>query len=329
MAAFRYTTSVGGPLSRFRLPAWRAAFGATSEPGLGSIVPANSIAGNALMSVVAIMSFLACLTIGGVTLVRDTASDWQSDISREITIQVRPIDGVDVDAEAAKAAELARATPGVGSAEALDASQNAALLQPWLGDGLDIGDLPIPRLVVITLADPATADLSGLSRRLAEEVRGASLDDHRVWTERLRTMAGATVIVGFGILALVFTATVLSVVFATRGAMAGNKDIVSVLHLVGAENGFIAGEFQRHFLVLGLKGGLAGAIAAIIVFVILGLLQPSANGSPESAQMAALFGRFAIGPTAYLGALGIAVVIALLTAITSRLTVFRYLGHVE
>ena len=142
-------------------------------------------------------------------------------------------------------------------------------------------------------------------------------------------MANATVIIGFSILALVFVATVLSVVFATRGAMSSNRDIVSVLHYVGAEAGFIAREFQRHFLILGLKGGLWGAAAATLLFAVLSFFIGRSIATPEGDQVSALFGRFAIGPTGYFGALGIAILIALMTAITSRLTVYRHLASIE
>src|SRR5690349_16079614 len=111
------------------------------------IVPEGTVSGNALTIVVAIMSFLACLTLGAVTLVRDASRDWQVDILREITIQVRPIEGVDTDREAAKAAEIAESLRGVASAQVLDAAENARLLEPWLGAGLALDDLPIPRLI--------------------------------------------------------------------------------------------------------------------------------------------------------------------------------------
>jgi len=75
-------------------------------------VPAGSIAGRSLTIVVAIMSFLACLTLGAVTLVRDASLDWQSDIVREITIQVRPVEGVDTDAETQKAVDIALSAQG-------------------------------------------------------------------------------------------------------------------------------------------------------------------------------------------------------------------------
>ena len=98
-------------------------------------------------------------------------------------------------------------------------------------------------------------------------------------------MANATVFAGLAILVLVFVATVLSVVFATRGAMASNAVVVSVLHICGAEDGFIAREFQRHFLLLGLRGGLFGAAVAALVFAVLGfVVVPAVGQAPIRAR---------------------------------------------
>jgi cell division transport system permease protein len=295
----------------------------------GQLVPENTIAGNALTAVVAIMSFLACLTLGSVTLVRDAARDWQSDILREITIQVRPSEGADLTAEAGKAAAVVKAIKGVATVRVLDDKESARLLEPWLGTGLDLADLPIPRLIVVRLSDPQAVDLNDMASRLKAQVRGASLDDHRAWTARLQAMANATVFVGVAVLILVFVATVLSVIFATRGAMASNKDVVAVLHFVGAEDGFVAREFQRHFLLLGLRGGLVGAALAAAVFALLSLVIGPSMASPETDQVAALFGRFAVGPIGYFGALGIAFLIAVMTAVTSRMTVYGYLAETD
>lgn len=296
--------------------------------GPSPIVPANSIAGNALMTVVAIMSFLASITVGAVLLVQDAARDWQSDIQREVTIQIIPREGVNVENSVAEAVDIARATPGVRNVDVLSRSENMALLEPWLGLGIEIDELPIPRLIVVSIDAQAALDLDALSAALAG-VDGATLDDHRRWTDRLQSMANVTVVVGFGVLVLVFAATVLSVVFATRGAMAGNNEIVSVLHFIGAEDSFVAAEFQRHFLLLGLKGGLAGAAVAAVLFAVVSLGSTTLQGAPEGAQLNALFGNFAFGPLGYLGTLGVAVAIAVLTAITSRATVVRYLRQVR
>jgi cell division transport system permease protein len=297
---------------------------ATSRPN--QLVPAGTVAGNALTVVIAIMSFLACLTLGAVTLVRDASRDWQLDIQREVTIQVRPLNNVDTDAEVKKAADLARQTKGIAGVQVLTTAENAKLLEPWLGAGLDTTDLPIPRLIVVRLSDQGAANLTDLAARLQMQVRGASLDDHRAWASRLQSMANATVIGGLAILALVFVATVLSVVFATRGAMASNSVVVSVLHLCGAEDGFIAREFQRHFLLLGLRGGMIGAAIAGVLFALLSFLIAPAVVGTDTDQVSALFGHFAVGPVGYFGALGIAFLVAVMTAFTSRLTVYQHLA---
>jgi len=290
------------------------------------IVPARSVAGRALTLVVGIMSFLACLTVGAVSLVADAAREWRGDLAREMTAQVRPVDGVNLEESLRRVVALAEETPGVGAARIVSAEEGAALLEPWLGSGFDASELPIPRLIIISLAEPQAVDTSALARRI-QEVPGASLDDHRAWSAQLSAMAGGTVVIGVAVLALVLVATVFTVVFATRGAMAGNRDVVDVLHLVGAEDRYIAGEFQRHFLVLGLKGGIAGGIAAIVVFVVGRLLV--GHSAATDAQINALLGTLTVGPSGYFGVLGVVFLIALLTAVTSRITVHRFLAGLE
>jgi cell division transport system permease protein len=290
------------------------------------ILPRESMTGRSLLAVIAIMSFLAALTVGSVRVAKISTVEWRGDLSNEMTIQVKPADGRDLEADLQKALTAAQKSPGVSDARAYPKEESEKLLEPWLGTGLDLSDLPIPRLVVVKLADPNAVDLAGLTSRLAAQVKGAALDDHRVWAKRLQSMANATVLAGLAILSLVFIATVLSVVFATRGAMASNAVVVSVLHICGAEDGFIAREFQRHFLLLGLRGGLAGAVVAGIIFAILGFIVVPSLSGPDTDQVSALFGHFAVGPVGYFGALGIAFLIAVMTALTSRLTVYQHLA---
>src|SRR5579871_2952710 len=97
------------------------------------LVPSGTVAGRALVSVIAIMTFLAALTTGAVMLVRGAASDWQSDLAREVTIQVRPAAGRDIDADVDKAAAIARVTPGIAGARVYTKQESSQLLQPWLG----------------------------------------------------------------------------------------------------------------------------------------------------------------------------------------------------
>ena len=293
------------------------------------LVPRNSISGRALVAVVAIMTFLASLTTGAVMLVSQAASEWQSDVAREITIQVIPAPGRDMDATVEKAASVARAFPGIGDVRAYSKDESTKLLEPWLGSGLKLDELPVPRLIVVKIAVGAAPDLPQLRRMLSEQVPGATLDDHRGWIDRMRAMAGTAVAAGVGVLILMIAATILSVTFATRGAMATNKTVIEVLHLVGAKNGFIAGNFQRHFLLLGLQGGAIGGGAAMLLFAIGAGLSRLFAGTAGGDQTSALFGSFSIGFSGYAAVLGQVVLIAAVTAFTSRHTVNRTLEMID
>src|SRR5215475_14521236 len=80
---------------------------------MSPIVPRASIHGRALVAVVAIMTFLASMATGTVLLVSASAAEWQSDVASEITIQVRPLAGRDLDRDAAAVAEAVRGQVGI------------------------------------------------------------------------------------------------------------------------------------------------------------------------------------------------------------------------
>lgn len=297
------------------------------QPRFGTaLVPRNSISGRALVAVVAIMTFLVSLTTGAAILVTKAAGEWQSDISREMTIQIMPAPGRDLDTSVNRAVAITRTISGVTEVRSYSKEESMKLLEPWLGSGISLSELPVPRLIVIKIAAEATPDLGQLRRVLADQVPGAVVDDHRGWIDRMRAMAGTAIAVGVCILILMFAATVLSVAFATRGAMATNKAVIEVLHFVGAKNGFIARHFQHHFLVLGLQGGAIGGGAAIVVFLAATMMSHWLVGGDQGSV---LFGSFSIGLAGYAAVLGQVVLIAVVTAWTSRHTVNSTLETID
>jgi cell division transport system permease protein len=296
---------------------------------LSPIVPRASIAGRALVAVVAIMTFLASITTGAVLLVSASAAEWQSEVASEITIQVRPAAGRDLERDTAAVAEAMRAQPGIVETRPFSKEESAKLLEPWLGSGLSLDDLPVPRVIVARLQPGTTLDLAALRARVSQVAPTASVDDHRAWIERMRSMTGATVFAGIGILVLVIIATIISVSFATRGAMAANRPIVEVLHFVGAGDRFIANRFFRHFLRLGLEGGVIGGGIAMLLFGFSESVAGWFSGTPVGDQFAALLGTFSLRPSGYLALAAQAVLIAAITAWASRRTLFSTLDDID
>jgi cell division transport system permease protein len=206
--------------------------------------------------------------------------------------------------------------------------ESARLLQPWLG-GLALDELPVPRLIAVAITPGQSPDLESLRGALAAQVPPASLDDHREFVDHMRVMTRTILGAATGVLVLVMVATVLSVTFATRGVMAANRQVIEVLHFIGAKNSFIAGHFQRHFLLLGLKGGAIGGGLALVLFGLIDFANGWLLSSAAGAQLGALFGTFSIGLAGYAAVLAQIALTALVTAATSRRTVDRTLETVQ
>lgn len=290
------------------------------------LVPTDTAAGRSLAAVIAILTFLAGLCAGGAEMVATNAAQWQTSVAQEVTIQVRPGPGRDVDADVAKAEAIAREEPGIARTRVFSKAESERLLEPWLGTGLDLSDLPVPRLIALRMSGDGAA-LGHLRSRLTDTLPGvASLDDHALWLQRLSVAANAFVGAGIALVVLVLVATGLAVTFATRGAMAGNKEVVEVLHFVGAGDDYIARAFQARFFGLGLRGGAIGAACAILAFLIAGLLTGSATAGPAGQEIEALFGAFRIGWRGYLSIAVIGGIASVVTGAVSRITVRRYLA---
>ena len=296
---------------------------------MSPVVPRTTISGRALVAVVAIMTFLASLTTGAVLLVSASAAEWQADVASEITVQVRPQAGHDLERDTAAAADAMRAQPGILEARPFTRDESAKLLEPWLGSGLSLDDLPVPRVIVGRVQPGSALDLVRLRKVVTQAAPTASVDDHRAWIERMRSMSGATVLAGLGILVLVIVATIISVSFATRGAMAANRPIVEVLHFVGAGDRYIADRFFWHFLLLGLEGGVIGGGAAMLAFGFSESIAGWFSGTPVGDQFAALLGTFSLRPSGYLALAVQAVLIAAITAWASRRTLYATLDEIE
>ena len=220
--------------------------------------------GRFLPWIVALMVYLSSLALAGTLVVRDVLERWDQGLQGTVTVELpaRPAGGKE-DGAVELALKLLRATPGVLSAEPLDAKRTAQLLSPWLGADVDVTELPVPRLIDLRV-DPARADLPALRQRIKAAIPGAELDDHRRWLDRVIRTGFALQAVAFAIVVLVGAVAVLAVVFATRTGLAVHHAVVEVLHLIGARDGYIARQFEWHALRLGIEGGIAGLVLAVL-----------------------------------------------------------------
>ena len=270
------------------------------------------------------MTFLACLTFGTMTLVQQTANGWRAQISREATIQIRPAENLDIQKALEAAQSIAETFDGVTGTKIISNEAASQLLEPWLGSDLNLEELPVPQLVVVTINPQAPPDFTRMRAAIEENIPAASLDDHRNLCGPFGLHGAHDGIDRLDDFSLVLTTTILTVIFATRGAMTGAEHIIEVLHYVGAEASFIARQFRNHFLWTGIKGACLGGLAAIILFLLIGIWSSVNLATPQGEQAAALFGQFAIGWIGYLGLIGVVALVTILTAATSHFTVITF-----
>jgi cell division transport system permease protein len=245
-------------------------------------------AGRFLPWIIAFLVYIAGLSLTGALALQEAAQSWRAGLSGTLTVEVSPIideDEAGMQARLERALALIRTTPGVEAAEAIPSESVRELLLPWLGPSLDVAALPLPRLIDIDLAQASGFDAAGLDSRLNAAVPGARVDDHAVWRDRLVRALRAMQVTGFASVTVLLLATVAMVVFATRGGLAAQRDVVELLHLIGATDGFIARQFQRHALRHALIGGTGGALAGAATILILGFVAGDLDVAPGGARL--------------------------------------------
>jgi len=283
------------------------------------LLPEAGAGGAPLTVVIAVISFLAALALSTLLFINIAANSWTSELRSELTVQIKGADAAEIQAGAQAALAVLRDTSGVIEATLLSEEDTAALLEPWLGEGNASAFLTIPALIEVKTAPGLRDNLDLLRNRLKAAAPEASLDDHASWHGRLAAAARSGQALAFVVFLLVMGAACAISVFAARAGLAANHEIVSVLHLVGATDGFIANEVQRRFLVLGLRGSLAGLAAALAALALIAFSMRANRGAEQFLP------SFELSFSLVFWLLTVPIFTCLVTALTARMTVLKTL----
>lgn len=236
-----------------------------------SLLPRDAGGERWLVSLIAVLCFLACLAAVGAAAADRAAHGWARQLGTEATVQVRPRVGETGAEAAARAAETLAGVTGVAEAQALDRKTAEDLLRPWVGDAV-LPDLPMPYLITVRLDQEAPASAVTLSRALAEAGLDASVDDHSLWRGEVERSAGLITALAIAAFLLTAGAAGAAVAYATRAGMAAQTALIETLSLNGASDGTIAWLFQRRYALVAATAGAIGAVAAMAAVSALRLL---------------------------------------------------------
>lgn len=240
-------------------------------------VPPSGTSARLTIFAAAAMAFLAIFALALSSTAGRVANIWADELASAATLRL-PADLAQDNAMLTAALRVLQTTPGIASADLLEPAAQRALLAPWLGPDLPLDDLPLPQMITIIPAAEGF-DPANLRARLQAEVPGAILDDHGAWRAPLLAAAQRLRVVGVLSLGVIFAVMAAMVTLAANAALASNAQVIRVLRLVGARDGYIAAAFVRRFTLRAGFGAVLGVLAGLVMLQIM----PAANvaGGPD------------------------------------------------
>lgn len=283
---------------------------------------ANDASGRFLPWIIGCMVYLATLALAAAIIADGLADRWRADLAGTYTIQIPPRLDVTSDerkADLDKVVELATAAVNVARVKILDEADKARLLEPWFGTTGLPDDVRLPDLVVIEMVDGGALDLASIDGKLRAIAPGASIEDHARWQGDLAAFTRSVTTLATIAIIFIIIAAIATIVFVTRTGLEIHRRVIEIVHLVGAQDSYIAKQFLIHALRQGLIGGVAGVMLAALTLLLIERMM--ANGAtallPELSLRAGQWLLLALAP------LGVGAV----SMITAHLTVLRALGR--
>lgn len=217
--------------------------------------------------VLALLVYVAALAGIGFIVLQGTLRAAERSLGTALTLQVP------ADASGSRLATIMAVlhrTKGIESAHLFEAAETQRLLEPWLGPAVPLDELPVPRLIDVRIDPAAPPQLATLRHEIESVLPQARLDDHRGGLDRARAAGRRVEALLAALIAAALVLIAVSAIFAVRTALLIRRTDIEVLHLLGASDAAIAGQFAARYLGLGLFGGALGAFAAILTIAVLG-----------------------------------------------------------
>ncbi len=238
-----------------------------------------------LQVIISIAVFIFAITLSGVLSINSILENWNQSILGSLTVQIMPINDTNQEKAAAetlayqeKAIEFLQTVEGVIKVTPLADDQLKSLIQPWLGDGVNIENLPMPRIIDVKLASDAEIDFAKLAQDLAVASPQASLDNHKLWLSKLIRFADGLKLIALTVLLLITAISAGAIFYTTQMSLGLHRYIIEILHIMGAKDAYVAQQYAKRMAVLGLIGGLFGLLFAIPIIFFIGSLATQIEG---------------------------------------------------
>lgn len=232
-----------------------------------------------------LMVFIATLMLAIAMITYSSIQSWNKNISGSLTVQIPTYDenGINrsnkVDNDIEMTLTLLRSSEGVTGATVLTNDQMDSLMSPWLGENTDTSELPLPKIIDVTVDPNNFPDLNQIKADLAEQVPLAILDSHRASLAELISLSDNVInLIGILLFLLILT-TAFSIVYVTKSSLAVHQKVIELIHMMGASDFYITSQFAMRCFKLTLIGSYAGFVLALPVMALFAYFLNNMTGS--------------------------------------------------
>ena len=271
--------------------------------------------------VIAIMVALTAIALAAGLALGNVVTAATAEIEGGVTVQIIEPRAEVRQAEAERAMKALEATRGIPSVRLVPQSDLDALIEPWLGTGIESATgsaIPVPALIDVRLDGAATPQrIATIQRALAPVAPSARVDAQAGWLRPVFDAIASLQWLAIALVVLLAAALSSAVLLAARSALGVNRDTIEIVHLLGGTDSQIARVFQRSIGVDAAGGGAVGLALALVVILSL--------GRQFSGLGAGMVDSGALIWTDWLLLAAVPILATLLAMLTARLTVMHAL----
>ena len=216
-----------------------------------------------------LMGFIAVLILAAGMTSYDSITNWQRIVSGSLTVQIPThteegeARGEVVSRDIETTLTILRSSVGIQGATVLSDAQVTDLMTPWLGEDVVISELPLPKLIDVTIDSQTAPDIAQIKADLNAQVPLAVLDSHRLRLEPLlKLSSGGIKLIGFIFILLMITASI-TVIYATKTSLSAHEHIISLIHMMGSNDIFITHKYAVRNFMLTFMGAFFGFLLTL------------------------------------------------------------------
>jgi len=271
-----------------------------------------------ILLLITMMTFLAVLALSTSFALGSVAEKWSSGLENKLTIEI-PADAGDVSALKISIKKKLNSIDNITKVDVMSDDSISALIAPWLGEDFALEEVPMPALIAVETTENSPEFIDQLQKELSAINDNVRVDAHEEWLNDFLRMIGALKFGAVFVSLVIAITAVVAITGIIRARIAEHRADVELLHLMGASDGYIAGQFQRYALRLGLLGGAFGLFAGAIGLAIFSL---GVNGGDSD-----LFPSLRLSGLAIFTLFCLPIIACVLCAATAKITVLRSLAR--